>query len=264
MSAHTEGSQIVTRSLSVRYRASGTLAIADLTLDVAVGEIVALLGPSGCGKTTYLDLLASVIGAAEADISGTAMVGGCPIGGAGKPPVSIGYVYERDGLLPWRTLQQNVELGLEIRGFDRARRHAQVRQLMQEMDLVGSERALPYQLSSGMRQRAALARTFAVKPSVLFMDEPFGALDVHTRATLHRDVQTRWLEQRFTLLLVTHDVDEAITLSHRVVVLSRRPAKVERIVEVPFPVPRDPFLIKSNPEFQKLSGDLWRMLMTTK
>ena len=206
-------------------------ALVDVALDVSAGEFVCLLGPSGCGKTTLLNLLAGF----ERATSGRVLAGGREV--TGPDPTRI-CMFQGYALFPWRTVQANVEYGLEVRGTPRRRRAAIAAELLELVGLGGHRRHRPHQLSGGMQQRAALARALAVDPDCLLMDEPFGALDAMTRARLQEEVARIALERRKTVVFVTHDVDEAVFLADRVVVMAAGPGRVHRIVGVPLPRPR--------------------------
>lgn len=203
----------------------------DVTLSAKAGEFIALVGPSGCGKSTLLRLLAGL----DRPLFGHLYVGGRPISG---PSPSRGFVFQDPTLLPWRTVRSNVALGPEARG--RLRESAEL--IEGALRLVGLENfadALPSQLSGGMAQRVSLARVLVNEPRVVLFDEPLGKLDALTRRALQRQIRTLWQRQRFTGVLVTHDVDEAILLAGRIVVFSARPARILEVVSVDHPHPRD-------------------------
>ncbi|CAN5302377.1 ABC transporter ATP-binding protein [soil metagenome] len=235
--ASDEGDQAAGISVQIRGVShafdgkAGPLAVLDeVTLSVEAGEFVALLGPSGCGKSTLLRLLAGLeqpergkLGANHVRIVG--------------PDPSRLLVFQDATLFPWRTVRQNVALGLEARGVHRAEGH-RVDTALQLVGLEGFADALPHQLSGGMAQRAALARVIVNQPGLLLLDEPFGKLDALTRMTMQEELLRLWNEARFTALLVTHDVEEALLLAQRVVVLSSRPARIVREVSVDLPYPR--------------------------
>ena len=203
----------------------------DLSLRVDDGEFVSILGPSGSGKSTTFSVLTGALAATRGEV----LVDGEALGGRRD---QFAYLPQRDALLPWRRMLDNVTLGLEIRGVRRAAAREKVRPLLEPFGLAGFERAYPAELSGGMRQRAALLRTVAQERDVLLLDEPFGALDALTRAQMHQFLED--LRERFhwTVLLITHDIREAIFLSDRIYVFSARPATVTHCVEVPLPRPR--------------------------
>lgn len=202
----------------------------DLSLSLVEGEFVSVVGPSGCGKSTLLHLLAGL----DRPERGTARVEG-----------RAAYMPQRDALLPWRRAIDNATLGAEVRGVPRAAARRSAAALFEPFGLAGFERAWPGQLSGGMRQRLALLRTFLTPASTLLLDEPFGALDAITRRQFQRWLEEVWMGDRRTVLLVTHDVEEALVLSDRVLVLSPRPARVVATVACPFPRPRPPTLVTS-------------------
>jgi ABC-type nitrate/sulfonate/bicarbonate transport system ATPase subunit len=223
----------------------------DLTLTVPAGELVAILGPSGCGKSTALAILT---GGTEAT-AGEVLVDGAPVGGASAG--RFAYMPQSDALLPWRRVVENAALGLEVRGVPRAQARERVRALLPAFGLEGFERSYPFQLSGGMRQRVALLRTVVQECGVLLLDEPFGALDALTRAEMQRWLSSIRERFRSTVLLVTHDVREAVFLADRVYVLSPRPGTVVAELEVPFPRPRAP----GDPGIAQLEGELLERLL---
>ncbi|NIJ11940.1 NitT/TauT family transport system ATP-binding protein [Saccharomonospora amisosensis] len=201
---------------------------ARIDLDVEPGEVVMLLGPSGCGKSTILRALAGLLPITAGEVT----VDGKPLAG---PGARCAMVFQEDALLPWRTARRNVEFALALRGVRRAQRHVMAADLLEQVGLEAFSGHLPLRLSGGMRQRVQLARTLAAEPRVLLMDEPFGALDAQTRAEMQRLLVSVWERHRATILFVTHDVDEALLLADRIVLLTPRPARVSRIVEIPEP-----------------------------
>lgn len=214
---------------------------AQLDLDVAPGEVVVLLGPSGCGKSTILRALAGLLPIA----AGAAEVDGTPIGGPGP---QCAMVFQEDALLPWRSARRNVEFALAMRGVRRAERRAEAAESLRQVGLDEFADHLPGRLSGGMRQRVQLARTLAAKPRVMLMDEPFGALDAQTRADMQRLLVSVWEQHRMTVLFVTHDVDEALLIADRIVLLTARPATIIRTVEID--QPRSPGA-RFEPEFAR-------------
>ncbi|MBX5442824.1 MAG: ABC transporter ATP-binding protein [Solirubrobacteraceae bacterium] len=204
----------------------------DLRLRADRGEFVSILGPSGSGKSTTFSILT---GAVAAD-GGEVLVDGRPLEQADHAPFA--FMPQKDVLLPWRRIEANLTLGLEVQGVSKAEARRRVRPLVARFGLAGFERHYPAQLSGGMRQRAALLRTVVQEREVLLLDEPFGALDALTRTEMQRWLEAMWERDRWTVLLITHDVREAVFLSDRIYVLSPRPATVIREVEVPLPRPR--------------------------
>ncbi|MBN9072002.1 MAG: ABC transporter ATP-binding protein [Rhizobiales bacterium] len=213
-------------------KAFGTTPVLDgISLDVRAGEFVSILGPSGAGKSTLFQML---IGGIRAD-SGSIRCEGQPLG------LEVGrfaFMPQRDALMPWRRILDNVTLGLEVQGMARKPAREKVLPLFPEFGLAGFENHYPAQLSGGMRQRAALLRTVVQERDMLLLDEPFGALDALTRSGMQRWLETMWQRYRWTALLITHDVREAVFLSDRIYVLSARPARVVRDFSVPLPRPR--------------------------
>ena len=236
-------------TLSKRYPVEGgrsTLTVLDrIDLSVAEGEFVSLVGPSGCGKTTLLKMIAGLIRHDDGGIR----IRGTEVTGI---PERIGFVFQEPGLLPWRPVERNVELALEALGLSAAQKKERVTRYLEMTGLGKFASYPPYQLSGGMQQRVGLARALAVEPEVLFMDEPFGALDALTRARLQEELARIVERTRTTAVFVTHDVDEAIFLSDRVVVLSARPGRVQEIVPVPLPRPRSRTSFRTDPEAARL------------
>lgn len=247
--------RITIDTVGVRF-ATGVEALRDVRFEVRSGEFVTVIGPSGCGKSTLLSAIASLLSPEEADVRGRILIDGVDVqhGGARR---ALGYVFQRDTLFPWRTVLQNVAAGLEIRGMPREDRLETARRLIATVGLSGFEQYYPHQISGGMRQRTSLIRTLAYDPQVILMDEPFGALDAHTRMVLQSELIRIWSASRKTIVFVTHDLAEAITLGERVIVFSKRPGTVTRIYDVPFPHPRDPFELRGSPAFAELEATIW-------
>jgi NitT/TauT family transport system ATP-binding protein len=210
-----------------------TTALENIDLGIATGEFVSLIGPSGCGKSTLLRL----IGDLTAPTSGTVSVNGKPARQA-RLDREYGIVFQSPVLFDWRTVQANVALPLEVKGMSRAERDERVRQMLELVELRDFARHYPYQLSGGMQQRVSIARALALEPSILLMDEPFGALDEMTRERLNAEVQRIWQQTGTTIVFVTHSIPEAVFLSSRVVVLSPRPGRIVRVIDIDLPRPR--------------------------
>ncbi|MFO1061702.1 MAG: ABC transporter ATP-binding protein [Dongiaceae bacterium] len=227
------------------------LAIDDVSFEVGRQEIVAVIGPSGCGKTT----LFNIVGGLVEDHGGTVRVDGGPR----SPRCRIGMVFQEESSFPWRTALQNVALPLEAAGVGRAERTARARALVRLVGLEGFENRYPHELSGGMRQRAAIARTLAFEPHILLMDEPFAALDSQTRLLIGDEVLRLREALGQTMLLITHNLTEAVQLADRVIVLTQRPARVKRTVAVDLPRPRSSEIVGS-PEFARLVGLIWHEL----
>lgn len=215
-------------------RRFGELSVlADISLSVRPGEFVSILGPSGAGKSTILQLLT---GALSPD-GGEMLCDGVPLDAARH---RFAFMPQRDALMPWRRIIDNAALGLEVGGMSRRAARTKIQPLFAEFGLAGFERHYPAQLSGGMRQRAALLRTVVQQRSMLLLDEPFGALDALTRARMQRWLSGMWIRHDWTVLLITHDVREAVLLSDRIYVLSPRPARVLQHYDIPLPHPRPP------------------------
>jgi NitT/TauT family transport system ATP-binding protein len=213
----------------------GTLtpAVEGVDLDIARGELVSLIGPSGCGKSTLLRMIGDLVAPTRGDV----LVNGVPAAQA-RLQRAYGMVFQQPVLFDWRTVQANVELPLEVLGWDAPRRAARAGEMLELVDLSGFAGHMPWQLSGGMQQRVAIARALAFEPGILLMDEPFGALDEMTRERMNDEVLRIWARTGTTIVFVTHSIPEAVYLSSRVVVMSARPGRITRIVDVDLPVPR--------------------------
>jgi NitT/TauT family transport system ATP-binding protein len=230
-------------------------ALVGIDIEVKAGEFLALIGPSGCGKTTLLKCIAGL----QAVDGGRILIGPRAVTGPGGREASL--VFQDFALLPWATARENAEFGLLLRGAPPAERRQAARRALAKVGLGGSfEEAYPSQLSGGMQQRVGLARALAVNPQVLLMDEPFASIDEQTRRLLQDDLLRMWSEERKTVVLVTHSMEEAIYLSDRVVVLSPRPGKVHRVLDVPLPRPREALDVRASGEFARLVDELWQIL----
>jgi NitT/TauT family transport system ATP-binding protein len=229
-------------------------AIQDIELDVATGAFVSVVGPSGCGKSTLLNLAAGLIEPTEGSVS----IFGEPLTGLNR---RAGYMFQQDGLLPWKTVLGNIMLGLRFRGVEVREAEAQARDWVGRVGLQGFADAYPSQLSGGMRKRAAMAQSWIVNPDILLMDEPFSALDVHTRLRMENELLELWTVSPKTVLFVTHDLEEALALSGEVVVLSAGPAsRVVNRYSVDLPRPRDLIDIRMEPRFGELYRHIWAQL----
>ena len=234
--------------LSIAFGA--TRALERVSLAVNDGEFVSIVGPSGCGKSTMLNVIAGLLAPAE----GNTHVVGIDGQGAGS---RIGYMFQKDTLLPWATALENVCLPMDVKG---SRDWHKARALMQLVDLTGFEAHYPNQLSGGMRKRVQLARLLAQDPDVLLMDEPFGALDAQTRLIIQEEFLKIWERQRKTVLFVTHDLQEAIALSDRVVLISARPGRIKATYQVDLPRPRHIESVLAHPRFMALFQEIWASL----
>ncbi|MEJ7749403.1 MAG: ABC transporter ATP-binding protein [Candidatus Limnocylindrales bacterium] len=210
-----------------------TTALSGIDLAIERGEFVSLIGPSGCGKSTLLRVIGDLIQPSAGEIS----VNGKPAARARRDR-DYGMVFQAPVLFDWRTVEDNVKLPLELMGYDRARRDARTREMLELVELGGFLRHHPYQLSGGMQQRVAIARALAFEPSILLMDEPFGALDEMTRERMNQEVLRIWERTGITVVFVTHSIPEAVFLSSRVVVMSARPGRITDVIEIDLPRPR--------------------------
>jgi NitT/TauT family transport system ATP-binding protein len=239
--------------LSLSYT-TGAPVLADVSLTVRSGEFVSLIGPSGCGKTTLLNLCAGLV-----PCSGTGSVSVC-----GREPrlgdPGVAYMLARDSLFPWLDALGNAAFGMRVRGVPASERIEKARAMLASVGLAGHEHSLPKQLSHGMRQRVALARTFALDPCLLLMDEPFGALDAQTKLQLEDLLLRLCQESNHTVVLVTHDLSEAVAMSDRVVVMSSRPGRIVADVRIDLPRPRSVRELQSSPRFHELYSMLWSHL----
>lgn len=224
----------------------------NIDVDILRGEFISIVGPSGCGKTTLL----RIIGGLEQAEAGEARLDNRKIVGPGK---DRGFVFQQDNLLPWRDVLSNTEIGPEISGERNPAQRARMMGLLKLVGLAGFEHYYPRQLSGGMRQRVNLARALAIDPDLLLMDEPFSALDAQTREIMQTELLRIWEEGRKTVLFVTHQIDEAVYLSDRVLVLARRPGRIQEIVDIELPRPR-PLSIKRTPRFVAYVDRIWKMI----
>jgi len=245
------GSAVLLDVSAVSYTYPHTRAevLSDLTLDVHEGEFVSVVGPSGCGKSTLLSAVAGLLPGYQ----GSIRFRGEPIQ---RPHPQVGVVFQEDSTFPWRTAQRNVEFGLEMRGWSRSRRQLRAREFLELVGLGEFAGHYPGQLSGGMKQRVAIARTLVTEPTLLLMDEPFGALDEQTRMLLGEELLRIQQTLRQAVLFITHSIQESIMLSDRVALMSSRPGRIKEILTVGFPRPRSPDLI-GTAEFGSLVGRVW-------
>jgi NitT/TauT family transport system ATP-binding protein len=227
--------------------------ISSLDLQVAEGEFISIVGPSGCGKTTLLNIIAGLVPAqiGEVSISGT------------KPSEGrrdIAYMLARDSLLPWKRALENAEFGARIRGMDPQATRKKAQALLKAVGLNNFEDKYPKELSHGMRQRVALARTFCLDAPLLLMDEPFGALDAQTKLQLEEVLLSLWNEERRTVIFITHDLSEAIALSDRVIVMRARPGKIIADIRIDLPRPRSVRKLQASPRYHELYANVWAKL----
>lgn len=228
------------------------LALKDITVTVDKGEFISIVGPSGCGKTTLLEILCGL----RTPTSGTVKIKGETVTG---PHPAIGIVFQEESTFPWRTVLENVEFGLQMRGVPKAERRERARHMIALVGLAGFENAYPYQLSGGMKQRVAIARTLVTEPEIVVMDEPFGALDEQTRLILGGELLNIVEKTQATVVLVTHSIQEAALLSDRIVVLSARPGRIKEVIVSPLPKPRDAAAL-TTAEFAAITQRIWSSL----
>ena len=224
-------------------------ALGNIDFDIEENEFVSLVGPNGCGKTTLLRIVAGLIKPDSGSIS-------YPPGL--QDPNAI-MVFQDQGLLPWLTVRKNIGLGLDLQKVPKTDQKIRVREFMKRVKLDGFGEHYPHELSGGMRQRVALARAFLTNPDILLMDEPFGALDSQTRIILQEELLHIWRTEQRTVLFVTHDIDEAILLSDRIIVLTNRPGRIQKSIQVPLSRPRE-LKIKDHPKFVEIKWQIWNLL----
>lgn len=244
------------KGISKKYQSkkSEILAIDNINFRVKKGEFVSIIGPSGCGKSTLLSIIAGL----ETKTTGEIYIEGKKVEGISD---KVGYMLQRDCLLEWRTILSNTMLGLEIKGKNNSEGKEYVESLLKKYNLFDFKDKYPSELSGGMRQRVALIRTLAVKPKILLLDEAFSALDYQTRMLVIKDVYRILKNENKTVLMVTHDISEAISMSDRVVVLSNRPSVIKKIYDINFDMEsRDPMNCRENPKFSKYYENLWKEL----
>ncbi|ASR34906.1 mannosyltransferase [Prauserella marina] len=241
------------RSVTMSYRArdGDYTAVSDVDLSVERGRFVSVVGPTGCGKSTLLNAVAGLLPPS----SGSVHIDGTPLRGLNR---KAGYLFQQDALLPWKTVLDNVAFGLELRGTGKQERTELARDWIKRVGLAGFENAYPHQLSGGMRKRTAVAQSWIGDPPMLLMDEPFGALDVQTRQVMENELLTLWTGSEKTVLFVTHDLDEAISLSDEVVLLSAGPGStIVGSYQVDLPRPRNLLDIRTEPAFTEIYRAIW-------
>jgi NitT/TauT family transport system ATP-binding protein len=244
----------VTCTFAASERGAGYTAVAGVSLDIAEGEFVSVVGPTGCGKSTLLNVAAGLI----APTQGSVMVSGEKLQGLNS---RAGYLFQSEALMPWRTALQNVSVGLEFHGVAPDRMQALATDWLKRVGLAAHGHKYPHELSGGMRKRVALAQTLILDPKILLMDEPFSALDVQTRSLMENELLNLWAQDRKSVVFVTHDLEEAIALSDRVVVMSAGPAS--RLIgefAIDLPRPRDVAEIRLTPRFVELHRLIWQAL----
>jgi NitT/TauT family transport system ATP-binding protein len=244
----------ITCTFSPRAGTSAYTAIKDVDLDVAAGEFVSIVGPTGCGKSTLLNVVAGLLKPS----SGTVRIAGGPLSGINR---QAGYMFQSEALMPWRTALANVTAGLEFRGVSREEARHRGEDWLARVGLAGFGDRYPHQLSGGMRKRTALAQMLILDPQILLMDEPFSALDIQTRQLMENELLELWSADRKSVIFITHDLEEAIALSDRVVVLSAGPAAHpigEFVIDLPRP--RDVAEIRHSPRFIELHDRIWHSM----
>jgi len=246
---------IAVRQVKRAFRGkTGTyVALQDVSFEIARGEFLSIVGPSGCGKSTLLSLISGIARPQE----GCVEIDGCPVTSLQR---GVGFIFQRDALLPWRTALQNVSLPLRFRGASKQVAIDTARAWLQRVGLERFESCYPHQLSGGMRKRVAIAATLAFEPPVLLLDEPFSALDVETRTSMENDLLQLWAVNKPTVVFITHDLQEAVGLSDRVLVMSAGPARVIGDHTIHLPRPRDLTVLRFDPEFVELQHTIWEQL----
>lgn len=229
------------------------LAVDDVSLEVPKGQFLAIVGPSGCGKTTVLNMLSGLI----KSTLGTVMKNGQVVTG---PSMDVGYMLARSALFPWRTARRNVEMPMEIRGVAKSERRRRADELLDMVKLGDFKNKFPSQLSQGMRQRVAIARTLAIEPNLWLLDEPFSALDAQTRITVQNEFLRLWENTGSTVILVTHDLAEAVLLADRVIVMTARPGRIKLDQVIDIPRPRRVDDLMDNEHFMQLEATIWKEL----
>jgi NitT/TauT family transport system ATP-binding protein len=247
----------VSKTFTVRADDAGEprqfVALDDVSLEVRAGEFLVLVGPSGCGKSTLLDLLAGL----TLPSSGQVLIDGKPITG---PARDRGVVFQQYALFPWLTALDNVAFGLEIAGLGRSERRAKAAAYLDLVGLSAFAKHYPHELSGGMKQRVAIARSLAYEPEVLLMDEPFAALDAQTRETLQEELVDIWRRTGKTIVFITHGIDEAVVLGQRVAVMTSRPGRIKQIVDIPDSLHAGTPDVRSLPQFGELRHEIWSLL----
>lgn len=228
-------------------------ALSEVNLEVRAGEFLSIIGPSGCGKTTLFNLISGLHRATEGEVT---VFGEQPVIGDSR----LGYLFARDALLPWRTALGNVELSLESRGVRKRERTERARDMLDAVGLGGAVNAYPAELSQGMRQRVAIARTLVTRPDLLLMDEPFSALDAQTRMSVQDVFIELWQRTGSTVVLITHDLGEAVALSDRIAVMGKSPGRIKTVFDVPIDRPRNLGDIQSDDRYHRTYSDVWTSL----
>jgi NitT/TauT family transport system ATP-binding protein len=239
-------------SMIYSQRGQRFAALRDVSIDIQTGEFISLVGASGCGKTTLLRIVDGLV----TPTHGQVWVDGRPVT---KPGPDRGFVFQQDALFPWRTVRDNIVFGLEVQGKPKRESRERAQALVRLVGLAGFDQHFPHELSGGMRQRANLARALTIDPDILLMDEPFAALDAQTREIMQSELLRIWRSNRKTVMFVTHQIDEAVYLADRVVVMTSRPGQIKAILDVDIPRPRD-LSVKRTPRFLELVDAIWKMI----
>lgn len=232
------------------------LVLDDFNLGIPSGQFVSIVGPSGCGKSTLLRVLSGLV---PADM-GTAHIDGLAIEQSSE---RIGFMFQRDTLLPWANVQENISIGLELARIPAAKTAERLEELISFLKLSGFEKHMPHQLSGGMRQRVSLGRLLAYDPDIFLMDEPFGALDSQTKTAMGRELLRIWGHHQRTVIFVTHDIEEAVTLSDRIIVLSPRPGRIRLDIKIALERPRDARQLRKSPAYIDYVDQIWREIDTS-
>ncbi|WP_436897891.1 ABC transporter ATP-binding protein [Acinetobacter gyllenbergii] len=241
------------KAKGAKVQAEDFVAVENLSLDVKAGEFVAIVGPSGCGKSTLLDLLAGL----TTPTTGQILIDGQAIK---KPGLDRGIVFQQYALFPWLTALQNIEFGLDAKGVSKEQRYQTAKYFLNLVGLAEFEHHYPNELSGGMKQRVAIARSLAYDPDILLMDEPFAALDAQTRETLQAELVKIWQQTQKTIIFITHSIDEAIYLGQRIAIMTSRPGRIKQVIEVPAALRSDQEDVRSSPEFNQLRHQIWSLL----
>lgn len=243
------------KNINLTYQTlkSETKAIENVSFSVKQGEFVSIVGPSGSGKTTILSIISGLLKAT----SGNIFLDGEKIT---KVSTNVGYMFQRDNLFEWLTVLQNIKLGIKINSGKNCLSHEKLIELLNKYELSGFEKSRPFELSGGMRQRVSLIRTLALNPKLLLLDEPFSALDYQTRLAVQTDIHSIIKSENKTAILVTHDISEAISMSDKIIILSKRPGTIKSIVELNFPKNQTPLERRNNIEFNNYFKILWEEL----
>jgi NitT/TauT family transport system ATP-binding protein len=242
----------VSISYTMRRTQKSILAVSDMSFAIQEGEFVAIVGPSGCGKTSLLNAVAGLLPVAQGEIR----LDGSVIQGPGPERAMV---FQTPALLPWRTVMRNVAYGLELQGMNGRETRARAQPYIDLVGLQGFEESYPHELSGGMQQRVNLARALTVQPQVLLFDEPLSALDAQTREAMQFELQRIWLQQRITAIYVTHQIQEAIFLADKVIVMTASPGQIKAVIPIDLPRPR-PLRIQRTPAFVKIEDRIWNLL----